>query len=72
MRPAAAAVRAVVDGEAHPLESIHPAGIFEGVVDGVELPLHYTLEVDYQDLGTVASSRIPTASCRRSATSTCT
>jgi 1,4-alpha-glucan branching enzyme len=53
LRPAAAAVRAVVDGQAVALEQIHPGGIFEGLVDGAELPLHYTLEVDYPDLGTV-------------------
>jgi 1,4-alpha-glucan branching enzyme len=53
LRPAAAAVRAVVDGQAVALEQIHPGGIFEGLVDGAELPLHYTFEVDYPDLGTV-------------------
>jgi 1,4-alpha-glucan branching enzyme len=53
LRPAAAAVRAVVDGQAVALEQIHPGGVFEGLVDGAELPLHYTFEVDYPDLGTV-------------------
>jgi 1,4-alpha-glucan branching enzyme len=53
MRPAAEAVRAVAGGQAIELERIHPGGIYEGVVEGVELPLHYTLEVDYPDLGTV-------------------
>ena len=31
------------------LEQIHPAGVFEGVVEGAELPLRYELEVDYGD-----------------------
>ena len=31
------------------LEQIHPAGVFEGVVEGAELPLRYRLEVDYGD-----------------------
>jgi len=53
LRPAAAAARAVVDGEAFPLESVHPGGVFEGVVEGAELPLAYHLEVDYPDLATV-------------------
>jgi 1,4-alpha-glucan branching enzyme len=53
LRPAAAAVRAIVDGDAVVLEPIHPGGIFEGLAEGAELPLHYTLEVDYPDLGTV-------------------
>ena len=53
-RPAAAAVRAVTaDGETAELEQVHPGGIFEGVVDGAELPLSYKLEVDYGDAGTV-------------------
>jgi 1,4-alpha-glucan branching enzyme len=53
MRPAAEAMRAVAGGQTIELERIHPGGIFEGVIEGVELPLHYTLEVDYPDLGTV-------------------
>jgi 1,4-alpha-glucan branching enzyme len=53
-RPAAAAVRVVVEGEDPvALESVHPGGVFEGVVDGAELPLSYHLEVDYPDAGTV-------------------
>jgi 1,4-alpha-glucan branching enzyme len=52
-RPGAAAVRAVVEGEAPvPLESIHPAGVFEGVLEGARLPLAYRLEVDYPESGT--------------------
>ena len=34
------------------LEQIHPGGVFEGVVEGAELPLRYRLEVDYGDAGT--------------------
>ncbi len=53
LRPAARSVTAVADG--HPaveLKQIHPGGVFEGVVEGAELPLHYRLEVDYGDAGT--------------------
>jgi 1,4-alpha-glucan branching enzyme len=53
LRPAASGVRALVDGEAVTLESVHPGGVFEGVVEGAELPLAYRLEVDYPDIGTV-------------------
>ena len=53
LRPAAAGVRAVVDGDAVTLEQVHPGGVFEGVVEGAELPLAYRLEVDYPDIGTV-------------------
>jgi 1,4-alpha-glucan branching enzyme len=49
-RPAAERVVARVDGgEPVPLEQRHPAGLFEGQVDGVELPLRYELEVSYPD-----------------------
>jgi 1,4-alpha-glucan branching enzyme len=49
-RPAAERVVARVDGgEPVPLEQRHPAGLFEGRVDGVELPLRYELEVSYPD-----------------------
>jgi 1,4-alpha-glucan branching enzyme len=51
LRPAACAVTALVDGETVPLEQIHAGGVFEGVLDGGELPLHYTLEVDYGSSG---------------------
>ncbi len=47
LRPAAGAVTAHYDGGTAELELIHPAGIFEGRIDGVELPLRYTLEVEY-------------------------
>ena len=54
-RPAASAARAVIAGEgAVPLALVHPGGVFEGVLDGAELPLAYHLEVDYPDVGTVA------------------
>jgi 1,4-alpha-glucan branching enzyme len=49
-RPAAEKVVARVDGgEPVPLEQRHPAGLFEGELDGVELPLRYELEVSYPD-----------------------
>ena len=39
-RPAAASVKAVTaDGETAELEQVHPGGIFEGVIDGAEVPL---------------------------------
>ncbi len=47
MRPAAHGISAKVGRrKPMPLTQIHPAGIFEGTVTG-ELPLKYTLEVDY-------------------------
>src|SRR5262245_15804445 len=53
-RPSAAAVRALpAGGEPVALAAIHPGGVFEGVVDGAELPLDYRLEVDYGQSGTV-------------------
>jgi 1,4-alpha-glucan branching enzyme len=49
-RPAAEKVVARVDGgEPVPLEKSHPAGVFEGRVEGAELPLRYELEVSYPD-----------------------
>jgi 1,4-alpha-glucan branching enzyme len=49
-RPAAETVVARVDGgEPVPLEKSHPAGVFEGQVEGAELPLRYELEVSYPD-----------------------
>jgi 1,4-alpha-glucan branching enzyme len=52
-RPAASAVRVLLDGDGSvPLEPVHPGGVFEGVVAGAELPLEYRLEVDYPE-GTV-------------------
>ena len=40
------------DGSTVELEPIHPGGVFEGIVEGAELPLHYRLEVDYGPSGT--------------------
>jgi 1,4-alpha-glucan branching enzyme len=52
-RPDAATVTAHTDaGETVPLEEVHPAGVFEGVLEGAELPLSYELEVDYGPGGT--------------------
>jgi 1,4-alpha-glucan branching enzyme len=53
-RPGAAGVTVKLeDGErAQPLEEIHPAGVFEGVIEGAEMPLRYQLEVDYGPGGT--------------------
>jgi 1,4-alpha-glucan branching enzyme len=52
-RPDAAGVTArTADGDELELEEVHPAGVFEGVVEGAELPLGYELEVDYGPSGT--------------------
>src|SRR5437588_8637308 len=52
-RPAACMITAHLDdGETIELEQIHAGGVFEGVVRGAGLPLHYRLEVDYGDGGT--------------------
>ena len=48
LRPAASRITVHLDdGSTAELEPIHPGGVFEGTVDGAELPLHYRLEVDY-------------------------
>jgi 1,4-alpha-glucan branching enzyme len=53
-RPGAAAVKAVpASGDPVALEAVHPGGVFEGVVEGGELPFAYRLEVDYGESGTV-------------------
>src|ERR1700754_5047047 len=53
-RPAASAVKArPATGDPVELEQVHPGGVFEGVIEGAELPLTYTLEVDYGESGTV-------------------
>ncbi|HUE26904.1 MAG TPA: hypothetical protein VMP89_09035, partial [Solirubrobacteraceae bacterium] len=53
LRPAASAITAQLDGGTTiELEQIHPGGVFEGTAEGVELPLHYRLEIDYGDAGT--------------------
>jgi 1,4-alpha-glucan branching enzyme len=49
LRPAAAAVKVHANGKEVELEQVHPAGVFEGVVEGAGLPLEYELEVDYPD-----------------------
>ncbi len=53
-RPAARAVSAQLDGgRTVELEQIHPGGIFEGVIEAAEPPIHYRLEVDYDTAGRV-------------------
>jgi len=51
LRPAATGVVALVDGERVKLDRVHPAGLFEGVLDGAAAPPAYRLEVTY-DTGT--------------------
>jgi 1,4-alpha-glucan branching enzyme len=52
LRPGAAGVTvAPADGEPVTLEEVHPAGVFEGLVDNATLPLVYELVVDYGDRG---------------------
>ena len=53
LRPGAAEVRAVAGDDSVDLKLVHPGGVFEGVLDGAELPLDYKLEVDYGEAGTV-------------------
>jgi 1,4-alpha-glucan branching enzyme len=51
-RPAARAVRAQLDDRRTvELVQIHPGGVFEGLIDGAELPVHYKLDVDYDAAG---------------------
>jgi len=53
LRPAACRITALLDdGTAVELEQIHAGGVFEGSIEGAELPLHYRLEVDYAGAGT--------------------
>jgi 1,4-alpha-glucan branching enzyme len=53
-RPAASAVEVVAeDGTHSALECVHPGGVFEGRIKGAKLPMHYTLEVDYGESGTI-------------------
>jgi 1,4-alpha-glucan branching enzyme len=53
LRPAARTVTALVDGEpVAELHLIHPGGVWEGEIEGAQLPLHYQLEVDYGGAGT--------------------
>ncbi|HEX6460869.1 MAG TPA: 1,4-alpha-glucan branching protein GlgB [Thermoleophilaceae bacterium] len=52
-RPAACAITAQLpDGSEVELEEIHAGGVFEGTVQDADLPLRYSLEVDYGDGGT--------------------
>jgi 1,4-alpha-glucan branching enzyme len=48
-RPEAASV--IVQPYGVELERVHPAGVFEGVIEDGEAPLRYQLEVDYADGG---------------------
>src|SRR3954453_14988346 len=49
LRPAAQAVTVHAAGTDVELEQVHPAGVFEGVVPGADVPLDYELEVDSPD-----------------------
>ncbi len=50
LRPAASAITALLDdGTEVELRQIHPGGMFQGLVEGAELPLRYRLVVDYGD-----------------------
>jgi 1,4-alpha-glucan branching enzyme len=53
-RPEAESVKVRVEGaEPVELERAHPAGLFEGKLDGAELPLRYRLEVSYAEGATL-------------------
>jgi 1,4-alpha-glucan branching enzyme len=53
-RPEAESVKVRVEGaEPVELERAHPAGLFEGRLDGAELPLRYRLEVSYPEGATL-------------------
>jgi 1,4-alpha-glucan branching enzyme len=50
LRPAAVKVSVKPSrGKSVALEQIHPGGVFEGMIEGAEMPLHYKLKVDYGD-----------------------
>jgi 1,4-alpha-glucan branching enzyme len=52
LRPAAQTVAVKpADGKVVRLARIHPAGIFQGTIQGAKLPLRYQLEVDYGEAG---------------------
>ena len=52
-RPSARAVRVLTaGGQSAELAAVHPGGVFEGTLEGAELPLDYELEVDYGEDGT--------------------
>ena len=38
-------------GKTVELKQIHPAGIFEGTIEGAELPLRYKIKLDYGEAG---------------------
>jgi 1,4-alpha-glucan branching enzyme len=48
LRPAATAVVALAGDQRVKLEQVHPAGLFEGVLDGGAAPPAYRLEVTYE------------------------
>jgi 1,4-alpha-glucan branching enzyme len=51
-RPAARAITILPDGgDEVEMESIHPGGVFEGVLEGAEPPVDYRLRVDYGAAG---------------------
>jgi 1,4-alpha-glucan branching enzyme len=53
-RPEAETVKVRIEGaEPVELERAHPAGLFEGTLDGAELPLRYRLEVSYPEGATL-------------------
>jgi 1,4-alpha-glucan branching enzyme len=48
LRPAARSITVELeDGRRQELRQVHPGGVFEGVLEGAQLPLRYRLEVDY-------------------------
>ena len=52
LRPAALKVSVKPSkGKSVALKQIHPGGVFEGMIEGAEMPLHYQLKVDYGDGG---------------------
>ena len=52
LRPAASSVTAELDdGQQVELARIHPGGVFEGLLAGAALPMHYRLRVDYGSAG---------------------
>ena len=52
LRPAAGSVSVILDdGTVVELEQIHPGGVFEGYIDGVQVPFHYRVEIDYGPAG---------------------
>ncbi|MDQ6816548.1 MAG: 1,4-alpha-glucan branching protein GlgB [Actinomycetota bacterium] len=47
LRPAARSITALLEDGRQELRQVHPGGVFEGVLEGAQLPLGYRLEVDY-------------------------